>query len=290
MMHNINYVDEIINILRRYNLGYVIIDEDSLVKIYKLLSQDILFEPITSCEFLYFGLYHRNITKNYVEMENNYIMAINMDNTSAMNNLGWYHEDITKDYGKAEKYYSMGVKKGNHRAMWNLGMYHRDITKNYIEMEKYLLLSVKNGDNKAIYDLITYYKNNNLDLKLLKLYMIDITNRNITNRNITNRNITNKNITYINITYINITSRDIIIQQFNKVSSLILNVKDKKKFLKLLTNFEFTHDDNLCVSLDLLLSSLKNNISIIEFLFTHVLNGIQLNEAKARYYELCLEK
>jgi len=65
-----DYKEEIINILNKYNVAYVTIDDDnSLLNIYNLFCKDIMYEPITRSEILYLGTYHCNITKNYVEMK-----------------------------------------------------------------------------------------------------------------------------------------------------------------------------------------------------------------------------
>lgn len=48
------------------------------------------------------GLYHHTVTKNYVEMEKYYIMAIALDDTVSMFNLAYYHQKVTKDYVKME--------------------------------------------------------------------------------------------------------------------------------------------------------------------------------------------
>ena len=38
-------------------------------------------------------------------MKKYYLMAIDKDHPSAMNNLGLYYKEIEKDYGKMKKYY-----------------------------------------------------------------------------------------------------------------------------------------------------------------------------------------
>jgi TPR repeat protein len=105
------------------------------------------------------GMYHSNITKNYVEMEKYYLMAIELGNTSAMYNLGMYHSNITKNYAEMEKYYLMAIELGNTSAMCNLGMYHYDITKNYAEMEKYFLMAIDKDHASAMCNLGMYHNN-----------------------------------------------------------------------------------------------------------------------------------
>ena len=106
-----DYTHDLIDILKKYNLTYSPIDNnESLIKIYNLFDQNIIFEPKTSCELLYLAKYHNHITKNYGEMEKYYLMAIEKGNTEAMRNFSIYHKTITKDYNQMAKYYLMSVQ------------------------------------------------------------------------------------------------------------------------------------------------------------------------------------
>ena len=142
-MDIIDYEKAIITILKNYVSIYVTIDDDSLIKIYNLFEKNIMFEPLTSCELFYVASYHNFITKNYVEMEKYYLMAIEKGDDNSMRRLGYYHNTITKNYVEMEKYYLMAIDKGNAYAMNNFGHYHDTITKNYIEMEKYYLMAIE---------------------------------------------------------------------------------------------------------------------------------------------------
>ncbi len=111
------------------------------------------------------GLYHRQVTKNYVEMEKYYLMAIELGDADAMNNLGVYHYIVTKNYVEMEKYYLMAIELGNADAMSNLGVYHCHVTKNDAEMEKYYLMAIELGDAAAAMNhLVQYHRNNVVDV------------------------------------------------------------------------------------------------------------------------------
>ena len=97
---------------------------------------------------------------------------------------------------------------------------------------------------------------------------------------------------YINLLklYINspkLSEREIIIQQFNDLSSTPLDSTNKKIFLQLLMDFEFTNEDKIGVSLELLLSTLNNNISVIDLHFTYTINGKGFEDAKKDYLDRC---
>ncbi len=109
------------------------------------------------------GLYHY-VTKNYVEMEKYYLMAIELGNADAMNNLGVYHSHVTKNYAEIEKYYLMAIELGHADAMSNLGLYHRQVTKNYAKMEKYYLMAIELGHAIAMFNLGVYHRNNVVDV------------------------------------------------------------------------------------------------------------------------------
>jgi TPR repeat protein len=208
-----------------------------------------------------FALCHKNITKNYIEMEKYYLMAIEKGNTFAMQNLAYYHKSITKNYVEMEKYYLMAIEKGNSDAMNNFASYHEIITKNYIEMEKYYLMAIEKGNYDKFNYLVTYYETNKFYVQLLQLYV--------------------NNSNHI--------ERDDIIQQFNLVSSIHLDKINKEIFFQLLINFEFICDDKLGSALELLLSIYKNNVSIIDLHFKYTIHSKGFEDAKLDYFSKCLE-
>jgi len=322
-----DYKGEIIEILNKYNLEYVTIDDnDSLLKIYNLFCKNIIYEPVTSCEIFYLGTYYENIMENYIEMEKYYLIAIKNNISVAMNNLGNYHYRITKNYIEMEKYYLVAIDKGFVYAMFNLALYHDNITKNYFEMEKYYLMAIDKGDNDAMNNFAFYHRiitKNYVEMEKYYLMAIDKGNNDAMNDFANYHKIITKNYVemekyylmaiangsntainylvncykdnklYINLLnlYINnpkLVEREIIIQQFNDLSSTPLNSTDKEIFLQLLTNFEFTNEDKLCVLLELLVNTLKNNISLMDLHFTYTENGKGFEDAKKDYFDRCL--
>jgi len=247
-------IEAIKKVLSEYNLTYIHIEDASILNIYNLYVNNILFEPVTHCELLYMGVYYKTI-KNYIEMEKYYLMAIKKGNQDAMYNLAVYYKNI-KNYIEMEKYYLMAIEKGNDKAMNNLAVYYEEI-KNDIEMEKYYLMAIEKGNRDAMNNLAYYYKNNQYELKLLNLYILKNHNR------------------------------DEIITLFNKISSS-LDLNDKELFLKLLTEYQFENTDKLCVLLALLVNTLKNNIDIIDLHFIYSIHGKGFEDAKHDYFNRCL--
>ena len=66
---------DIIIIFKKYHCKYIKIEcEESTKKIHKLFCENIIFDPVTTDEMRYVGLYHYKVTKNYEEMENIFVM------------------------------------------------------------------------------------------------------------------------------------------------------------------------------------------------------------------------
>ncbi len=116
--------------------------------------------------------YEKN--KNYKEMENNYLKAIELcQDVNSMINLGIYYETKQKNYEKAEEYYMMAINQYNDTdAMYNLADMFR-IQKNYEKMEFYYKKTIEiANDASAIYWLAEYYmtiKDYEMMLKYLAL-------------------------------------------------------------------------------------------------------------------------
>ena len=306
----------------------VIAQEESINKIHNLFCNNIIFDPIITIETFYVGVYHcanenyaemekyylkavdegsveamnnlgwyhKNITKNYDEMMKYFKRAIDLGNYNSMSNLGGYYQNITqnydemekyytlaieggienamnnlahhyqyviKNYDEAEKYYKMSIKKGNLWAMKNFGLYHQNTTKNYDEMEKYYKIAIENDDMVAFNYLTGYYEQKNMHISLLQLYIS----------------------CYKHNDFIN---REKIIELFNTISTKVLTSENKKMFLDIITKFEFFETDELCVSLDLLVSSLKETIDIMDLHFTYSVNGLGFDVAKQDFFNRCL--
>ena len=104
------------------------------------------------------GAYHQHVTKEYEEMKKFYKCAINLGNSTAMNNLGYYHQNVTEDYEEMEKYFLMAIGENNMIAMHNLGYYHQNVSNDFDKMEKYFLMSIELGNSDSMHNLGTYYK------------------------------------------------------------------------------------------------------------------------------------
>lgn len=97
--------------------------------------------------------------KNYKEMENNYLMAIQLcQDVNSMINLGIYYETKQKNYEKAEEYYMMAINQYNDTdAIYNLADMFRT-QKNYEQMEFYYKKSIEiANDASSMYWLADYY-------------------------------------------------------------------------------------------------------------------------------------
>jgi TPR repeat protein len=111
------------------------------------------------------GLYFYK-TKDYDNMLKYYLMAIKLNNSDAMNNLGYYYFLIEQDYDQMKKYYLMAIALGDACAMNNLGFYyylmkkhtHTSSTPRHKLMKKYFLMAIENGDLHAMNNLGHYYK------------------------------------------------------------------------------------------------------------------------------------
>ena len=108
--------------------------------IVKLFNTGIIDESIDSSNssYLFFiGRYHKDITRNYSEMEKYYLMAIEEGDSNAMNNLGYYHQNITKNYSEMEKYYLMAIEKGSKHTINILKKYYDNIEPDIVKKIQY---------------------------------------------------------------------------------------------------------------------------------------------------------
>jgi len=150
--------------IKEIEIKYNIIFYELLLKNYSKEISNIFNDNIKEYEnnkdpniLFIMGCYHLYISKNYPEMKKYYLMAIEHNNSTAMNNLAQYHEHISKNYPEMEKYYLMAIKHNNSTAMYNLAQYHDDISKNYPEMEKYYLMAIQLNHSNAMNNLGYYY-------------------------------------------------------------------------------------------------------------------------------------
>jgi hypothetical protein len=119
-----------------------------------------------------YGLYYGDVTKDYDLMKKYYLMAIDKQNSGAMNNLGYYYRHIEKDYDLMKKYYLMAIDKQDSDAMSNLGYYYQQIEIDYDLMKKYYLMAIDKQDSYAMNNLGCYYLDTEIDYDLMKKYYL----------------------------------------------------------------------------------------------------------------------
>ena len=296
----------------------------SLKKIHNLCLNKIHFNPETSEEFYYYGIYYyEDIEKDYDLMKKYYLMAIDLNNSCAMNNLGVYYQNIEKDYDLMKKYYLMAIELKNSYAMFwlgsyyediedydlmkkyylmaielnnsgamnNLGCYYETIDKNYDLMKKYFLMAIELNDNTAMYNFGFYHEHIEKDYDLMKKYYlmaIELNNRDAM-ANLRNYYIDNDMLLEeieLVMTYPKMIERKILIES---ISDIFMGnfIKDTKKFIKLIMSFDFEETDNICSSLKLLINCLKSQMTIFELHFNYTLNGKGFEDAKNDFIERC---
>ena len=124
--------------------------------IIKLFNDGIIEETNESDKLLWIGNYYK-LNKKYNEMKKYYLMAIELNDSDAMFNLGHYYHQIEINYDEMKKYYLMAIKLNNSLAMNNLGYYYKEI-KNYDEMKKYYLMAINLNNSNAMINLCVYYE------------------------------------------------------------------------------------------------------------------------------------
>jgi len=113
--------------------------------------------------------YYQFIENNYELMKKYYLMAIELNNSGAMNNLARHYQYNEKNYDLMKKYYLMAIQLNDSDAMNNLAYYYKNTEKNYDLMKKYYLMGIELNDSDAMYDLAGYYQNKN-DQTFVELY------------------------------------------------------------------------------------------------------------------------
>jgi len=165
--------EHIITELNKYNLKYIKIkNETSLTKIYNLFKSNIFEESSTDIEYFYYGAYYQYTEKNYDLMKKYYLMAIQLNHSYAMNNLGYYYQYIEKNYDLMKKYYLMAIELNNSSAMTNLAYYYNIVEKNYDLMKKYYLMAIGINHSDAMYNLAQYYQWTEKNYDLMKKYYL----------------------------------------------------------------------------------------------------------------------
>jgi TPR repeat protein len=153
-------------------LAYVPVDDKSIEKIYKLYCENVIYKPNEAIEYFYLGVYHGIIKKDFDLMKKYYLMAIDLGNVDAMDNLGYYYQNTEKNYDLMKKYYLMAIDLGSAFAMNNLGSYYCDIIKEYDLMKKYFLMAIDLGHVTSMNNLARYYRYTEKDYDLMKKYFL----------------------------------------------------------------------------------------------------------------------
>jgi TPR repeat protein len=107
------------------------------------------------------GLYY-NIIKNYEESKKYYLMAIQLNNSDSMIELGKTYLIVDKDFEQAKKYFLMGIGNNNSNGYYQLGMLYKKYQIDYAESKKYFELGAEKDCVECIYELgKIYHKDNN---------------------------------------------------------------------------------------------------------------------------------
>ena len=202
-------------------------------------------------------LYYKN--GKFEKMEKFYIMAIENECVRSMHDLGWLYYKNGK-FEKMEKFYIMAIENQCVRSMNDLGWHYYE-QKQFVKMKKYYLMACDNGFEMSFNNLVIYYDTYNKQFGLFKLY-----------------------IKY----HERFNNRKELIDIFNSISSQQLSAKRELKFLEIISNFTFNNDDNICSSLKLLNSTIKNKLDLIDLHFDYSVAGKGAIEAKKDFLERCI--
>lgn len=240
-----------------------------------LFKNDIIFEPHGDIENCILGVYHQYITKDYVACENYYKIAIGCGNTKAIHRLALHLIMNKKDHNSAHKYCQMGMAYDKSRSLNLLG-YLYDCQEDYENAKKYYLESIALGNGYAAYNLGSLYIVKEKNLAKSKKYFRIALQRKRTDAlkklEILGRD-NNFELMELYLKYPHLTTRTKIIDSIKKVSNEKLNEVQSSQFVKILVTFQFTPEDDLPTSLQLLINSLKHQINILDLHFKYNPNG-----------------
>lgn len=246
-------LDVIKNYLAKNNYIYLeITDPYSVEKIADLLEYGKIFEPKDCVEMVYLGGYHIINKKNDKAIKY-YQMAHDMGSMSATCNLAKIYGYDEKNHDMAMIYWLSAIERGEPYAMMTLGIYYRRIIKDDISAEKYLLMALEHRDDKSFDYLVALYNTNSLHIKKLALH-----------------------IKYGK-------DRKEVIKLFNHIATLKLSYDDQNEFVKIVSEFVFTLEDDIPSSLRLLSITLKSKIELIDLHFRYTVGGRGYEAAKADF-------
>ena len=145
-------------IIENYKYTYIPVEDFSYNKILNLFTKNEIFEPETSNEFLYLGLFYVNIKKDYNKAEEYYIKASDLGHVVAMNNLGYLYYNNKKDYNKAKEYYIKAASMGRPASMTNLAFLYENLHKDYDNAYYYYKLAFNKGQSHCFTRIINILK------------------------------------------------------------------------------------------------------------------------------------
>jgi len=110
--------------------------------------------------------------QDYAKAKQYYLMAVEKDDTNAMLNLALLYQYQHQDYAKAEQYYLMAVQKDHADAMYNLALLYEEYHQDYAKAEQYYLMAVEKDDADAMYNLALLYKEHHQDYAKAEQYYL----------------------------------------------------------------------------------------------------------------------
>lgn len=147
-------ISKIKEYLSAHSYGFVDIPEESVVKIYSMIKDGILFDPKTGIEYLYCGVYHKLTLRDQKEAIKLYKDAMEHGCVFAMGNLGAEYKN-NMEYDIAEKYFKMAAAHG-------CSKYFRQLADCYYRNEKYenIINEFSETTNDFVIKLLisSYYK------------------------------------------------------------------------------------------------------------------------------------
>jgi len=216
--------------MEKHKFGYInISNNNDLNIIYDLYkNNNIIDNNLSGVVLLYYGVYYR-IHKNYDLMKKYYLMAIEMGNSNAMNNLAVHYETVEINYDLMKKYYLMAIDNGSLSAMDKLMLYYNDCIN-------------KNELNDA---LVFFNKYAYLDKKYIIIQRMFMYNYNFNNYYIINDYVLSINIQHCIIKYKNtIVKHKIIYINYNKIFNFLTCIVNKNipKNIKILIIYNIIID------------------------------------------------
>ena len=164
--------EEIIKVIQSHECNYVAITNDeSLLKVFNLLTRGIMFEPESGIECLYVGWYYHVLVKDFDKAKYHYIQGSEKGDHYSMNELAWYYKNVTKDYNKMEEWYSKGHESGNSHSMIKLGHHYREI-KDYDKMKACYLKAHESGNPNGMLFLASHYREIKDYDKMIECYLL----------------------------------------------------------------------------------------------------------------------